>query len=191
MKTLNHVLPVDFTFAGFSFPKYAWRLPRGPMAKRLANAKNPVTGEYQLRPAPRQAGEAVTFFYLDSDFMPSLRWEWCDEVEGMRIHHTGWFCDEHQDSKIRGLIMRLPKGRGFLAGWSMGESMASQVEISKIYSTPEQAARAADSMAEDTANKEHEYSEQERARIEAEEESERLATMAEEKQWEAECALVA
>lgn len=191
MKTLNNALPVEFTFAGFSFPKYAWRLPRGPMAKRLANAKNPVTGEYQLRPIPRQAGEASTFFYLDSDFMPGLRWKWCDELGSSKVKHTGWWCDEYQDSKIRGLIMRLPKGRGFLAGWSMGTSMASQVEISTIYSAPEQAALAADSMAENAAEKEREYQEQENARIEAEEEAARLATMAEEKQWEAECALVA
>jgi hypothetical protein len=93
--------------------------------------------------------------------MPGLRWKWCDEAR-RSIRHTGWYCDEYQDQKIRGLVMRLPQGRGFLAGWSMGENMASYVE-SSAYESEQEAALAADSMAESQAESEREYQEKQEA----------------------------
>lgn len=149
----------EFQFAGFTFPKYVWSLPRGSMAKRLEYAKKPVCGPYSHAPKPNKGG---TFFYLESDFMPGLRWQWCDEISGVRINHTGWFTNQFQDDKIRGLVMRLPNNRGFLAGWSMGEHMASEVEPC-AYETIEEAARAADSMAENVADDCREAEEKERA----------------------------
>jgi predicted GNAT superfamily acetyltransferase len=70
-------------------------------------------------------------------------------VDGVRIDHTGWFCDEY-GTKIRGIVVALPHGR-FLAGWSMGEGMASTVDAD-LYDTAEDAAYAADSMAESAAD---------------------------------------
>lgn len=159
-------LEKQFEFAGFSFPKYVWTLPpiilvlRDNAKLRLEhyreknlNWRNPVFGPYYHAPRPEDAGKGQGF-YLESDGMPGLRWRWCDEI--VSVEHTGWFCDEYQDSKIRGLVMRLPKNRGFLAGWSMGEGMASEV-YGRIYETEEDAAYAADSMAENVAEKEREY----------------------------------
>src|ERR1044072_4047766 len=108
-------LTTAYEFAGFSWPRYVGMLPRGSLAKRKAEMRNRVTGPYYHSPVPNAKGG---FFYLDSDFMPGLRWEWCDKLSA-RIHHTGWYSDEHGDGdKIRGLVMRLPKGRGCLAAWS-------------------------------------------------------------------------
>lgn len=144
-----------FDFAGFSWPRYVATLPRGTMAKRLAQYKAPVTGPYYHAPKPEDAGKGKGF-YLDSDGTPGLRWTWADDVQGSRIRHTGWFTDETADSTIRGVVFRLPKGRGFLAGWSMGESMASAVEC-EIFEDEIDCARAADGLAESLAEREREY----------------------------------
>lgn len=146
-----------FRFAGFEFPKYVWDLPKGSIATRIERRKPVVCGAYYHAPKP-QGRDGGMGFYLDSDGMPGLRWAWCDDVA--RIRHTGWFCDDFQDTKIRGLVMRLPHGRGFLAGWSMGEGMASEIEYS-IYADEESAAWAADSLAEAAADSEREYRENE------------------------------
>ena len=130
-----------FNFAGISFPKHVWTLPRGSVARRVE----------QHTPGKMCTGD----FYLDSDGMPDLRWKWADEV--IDLSHTGWWSDEHGDSeKIRGLVFRLPSGRGFLAGWSMGKGMASSLDYD-IYSDEESAAYAADSMAEDVAEQQREF----------------------------------
>ena len=54
--------------------------------------------------------------------------------------------------------MRLPHNRGFLVGWSMGEGMISEIEYT-IYDDERNAARAADSLAEEAAEKEREFQE--------------------------------
>lgn len=106
-----------------------------------------------------------------------LRWEWCDElprdwmefesvwtghgepiecrVDPPRIGHYGWFIDEHEDDVIRGIVIKLPKARGFLAGWSMGEGMITEVD-EHVYDSARDAALAADSMAENMAERERE-----------------------------------
>ena len=143
-----------FSFAGFQFPKHIWSLPKGSFAKRLAR-RNPVTvGEYIHGAKP---GCKSKSFYLDSDFMPSLRWYWCDDVCNS-IRHTGWYCDSFQDSKIRGIVMRLPHNRGFLAGWSMGEGMISEIEYI-IHANEIDAALEADNLADQVAWKERDFQE--------------------------------
>lgn len=145
------------TFAGIEYPKKLWSLPSGSLAKRLAEfklRKEPVTsGYYQDKPCPNTDGK---MFYLDSDFMPGLRWSYCDEVDGVRINHTGWFTDEYGDfEKIRGIVFRLPHGKGFLAGWAMGEGMIGELEYI-IYSDETDAAFGADSLAKHVADQERE-----------------------------------
>jgi hypothetical protein len=150
MHSLMSPLRKEFTFAGFDFPRYVGTLPRGSLPDRLSRAKNPCCGPYYHAPTPNVADGA--WFYLDSDFMLGLRWRWCDDVVSS-IGHTGWFCDEYGDNTIRGLVMTLPHGRGFLAGWSMGASMASFVQ-SRVYDDEDSAAFAADSLAEHVAQHE-------------------------------------
>lgn len=144
-------------FAGFTFPQTISMLPRGPLSKRLEefkqnHGKRACGPYYRDKPAanPRQM-----FFYLDSDFMPGLRWDWCDEVRSARITHTGWFTNQFQDDKIRGVVFMLPRGRGFLAGWSMGKGMASSLDYD-IWDDITEAARDADRQAQRVAEAEQE-----------------------------------
>ena len=158
-----------FAFAGFSFPKFVWTLPRGSFKKRHERMRHPVTGSYYHAPKPGSTGQG---FYLDSDGMPDLRWQWADDVAS-HIRHTGWFADEYGDGdKIRGIVFRLPNNRGFLAGWSMGEGMASTLEY-YIYDDATDAAFAADTMAQNAAENAREEEAAYQAEREAEEEAER------------------
>lgn len=166
-------------FASFAYPKPLFVTPRGKPAQRLA-AKRAGTGYkfaaggyFSPKPCPLESqDEKGKGFYLESTGggQPfGLRWDWADEVADIR--HTGWFCDDYQDEKIRGIVLRLPKGRGFLAGWSMGEGMASEVEY-YVYETIREAARAADSLAESAAEKERDFREEEERKRQEEEERE-------------------
>jgi hypothetical protein len=160
---LTSKLTPEFNFAGFAWPRYVARLPQGSFKQRIERAKNRCTGEYYHAPKPTQAGKGCGF-YLESDGQPFTRWAWADDV--VSLHHTGWFCDEDESQTMRGIVARLPHGR-FLAGWSMGEGMASEVD-GYIYNDEEDAARAADSMAENAAERERDYQQQENRRFEAE-----------------------
>jgi hypothetical protein len=164
LQTMSKRFPITnsglaaFTFAGFQWPRYVAALPKGSKAKRLERYKAPVCGPYYHAPKPVKGSNHGTIFYLNSDGMPGMRWAWCDEVEGVgrSINHTGWYTDEHGDGdKIRGVVFTLPKGRGFLAGWSMGESMASGVEY-EVYTGELDAAQAADDIAKLIAEVERE-----------------------------------
>lgn len=87
---------------------------------------------------------------------------------------TGYYCDEFQDSTLQPIVARLPRGRGFLAGWTMGRGMCATLELD-VYAAAEDAARAAHSAAEYAAEQEREYQERESERIEAEEQAARDA----------------
>ena len=163
MKTWHHKITPVYQFAGFDWPRYVATLPRGTMAERLKHAKNRVCGPYYHAPKTGNTGQS---FYLDSDFMPGLRWNYADEVNS-DIRHTGWFTDEYGDfDKIRGIVFRLPKNRGFLAGWTMGVGMASCVDYD-IFQDIEECAECADSMAENAAEREREYQESQREELAA------------------------
>ena len=87
-------------------------------------------------------------FYLDSDFAPGLRWEYADEINP-RLPY-GWYMDIDSFDTARGIVLRLPHGAGFLPGWTLGDSMASECAR---YSYPDahDAAIAADELARVTA----------------------------------------
>ena len=155
----NHQLTIPgvdpFVFGGFQWPRHLARMACGPDALRKKWAGRKFCGEYYHAPRPENAG-TVRGFYLGSDGQPFSRWQWCDEVDGVRINHTGWFCDEHGDGeKIRGIVVALPHGR-FLAGWSMGEDMLSTVDAD-LYDSANDAAYAADRKAERAADNERDY----------------------------------
>lgn len=143
---------IESTFAGFNYPRYIAALPRGSMAARLARRSPVVCGKtYQPSPAPvGEPGTLARSFYLGDGSQPFTRWDWCDDVDD-RISHSGWFADPDGDGdKVRGIVVRLPHGRGFLAGWAMGEGMAATV-YRDVYADAVDAARAADSVAEAVA----------------------------------------
>ena len=112
------------------------------------------SGAYTMT-IPTAGKSESRFLYLGEDLVFSLRWTWCDEVEDLpsRIDHRGWFSDDMQLQTIRGIVFRLNKNRGFLAGWSMGEGMASEIETAHIFEDEIKAAYAADSIAELIAEK--------------------------------------
>ena len=181
MQPLTRRFPLpapEFAFAGFTWPRYVATLESGPRARRIERRRNPSTGPYYHAPRPitRQHQQEGRGFYLDGHGgAPGLRWCWCDEVPAdwvcdvdPKIDHEGWFTDEFGDEKFRGLVFKLPRNRGFLAGWSMGEGMASEVDAT-VYCVASDAAYAADSMAEAAAERQREFEEEERERIEAEE----------------------
>ena len=121
--------------------------------------KNRVCGPYYTTRRLITGPHPGKTFYLESAFAPGLRWQWCDDV-ATKIRHTGWFTDEYGvGEKIRGIVFRLPRSRGFLAGWSMGEGMITELDCT-IYGDETATAYAADSMAEDAAEQERDYQEQ-------------------------------
>lgn len=73
--------------------------------------------------------------------------DYADKIVSLR--HRGWYVDQHQSETVRGVVYRLPGGRGFLAGHNhpWDESVGATVDPSS-YETPEAAARDADRMAE-------------------------------------------
>ena len=144
--------------ASFPEKQFFWfPCPMGQLKKR--RGKNRTCGPYYTTRKLLAGPHPGRSFYLDSDFAPGLRWQWCDDVTP-RIDHSGWFTDEYGDGdKIRGIVFRLPRSRGFLAGWSMGIGMASEIDCT-IYDDEIDAAYAADSMAAYDAEREREFQEQ-------------------------------
>ncbi len=168
MQSLTSRFPINcdaserFAFAGFDWPRFVAMLPRGDIKTRLARHRKPCTGPYYHAPRPLDRENQTLFFYLDSDFMPSLRWQYCDDV-ARSISHSGWFTDDDgAGDTIRGIVARLPHGRGFIAGWTMGEGMASVLDYKDVFHADDEigAALCADSMAENAAEHEREYQEE-------------------------------
>lgn len=101
----------------------------------------------------------------------SLRLEWANDIlpAGSRLRFVnGYFCDEFEDCTMVPIVARLPRSRGFLAGWTMGAGMCASLDAT-IWETAEEAASAAHDEAERAAEREREYQERERERFEAEE----------------------
>ena len=142
-----------FTFAGFQWPRYVATLTRidGLRAKRETRK---FTGGYYHSPKPNAPDGTV--FYLDDAGQPFTRWRWCDDIDSS-IRHTGWWFDDDCNDKIRGIVVLLPHGR-YMAGWSMGEGMASTLEPG-VFDDIDEAARMADEHARCAAEHEREYRE--------------------------------
>ena len=149
------------TYAGFEYPKFLADLPSKPIHKRLEEFKKGekrpgLWGYRQNNPCPLETQEdRGRTFYHESDFAPGLRFEYCDQVENVRgIDHKGWYTDPDGISDtIRGVVFRLPHNKGFLAGWTMGESVVSEIEY-YVYDDIYACAHAADRMAQRVAEKE-------------------------------------
>lgn len=154
---MQRSLTPEFTFAGFTFPRYVATLAIGPAALRRQRELRKVCGGYFH--APRPNDNSGRGFYLGDAGMPCKRWEWASDTE--------WYADDDGHTTMRGIILRLPHGR-FLAGYSMGEGMASGVGAT-VYDDESEARAAADEEARVTAESEREYQAEERARFDEEE----------------------
>lgn len=152
MRAINDPHVQRFAFAGFQWPRYVATLtPLSGLRKKRELRK--VCGGYYHAPTPNSNNGRG--FYLDDAGQPFTRWQWCDEACDS-IQHSGWFTDDHGDSeRIRGIVVLLPHGR-YMAGWSMGKGMASTIEPG-VFDDIVDAARVADSIAENAADNEREY----------------------------------
>lgn len=155
-------MKMKFSFAGFNWPRHVVELPKGRIANRLAAFKRGERRDaspYYHAPAPLNGKHPGAGFYLGSAGMPGLRWQWADEVKDVRIDHKGWYTDEDGAGDLmRGIVIRLPHGRGFLYGWSLGEGMSASIE-GDIWPGDDEAgaARAADQCAESMAEDAREH----------------------------------
>lgn len=143
-----------------------------PMAKRAESRK--VVGPYYS--APRKVGSGIGF-YMGSDGQMAkhgagirLRIEEAnDHLRGSRLSHVnGYYCDDFESDTLQPIIARLPKGRGFLAGWTMGEGMCASLD-SHIWPDEAEAARAAHGEAERDAERQRDCQAEETEKAEQEE----------------------
>jgi hypothetical protein len=79
-----------------------------------------------------------------------------DYIRDRRRYVSGYYADDYQDATLEPIIARLPSGRGFLAGWTMGANMCGTLE-SEVYPDEESAASAAHCAAECAAERERDY----------------------------------
>lgn len=91
-----------------------------------------------------------------------------DHLRGRLARTNGYYCDLDGDTTLTPVIARLPHGRGFLAGWTMGAGTCGALDA-YVYSDVRDAAGAAHQMAENDAEAQREYEDAENARLNAEE----------------------
>lgn len=82
--------------------------------------------------------------------------KFCDQVEGVRINHTGWFTDgSFQEETARGIVGRLSHGR-FIAGYWLSMN-SERVYFDEMFTRQADAALAADRHAQAIAELQNEY----------------------------------
>lgn len=144
---MQRPLTPEFSFAGFTWPRYVATLAQGPAALRRQRGIRKVCGGYFHAPRPNDSSGRG--FYLGDAGQPAPRWGFTD---------AEYYCDRDCHDTIRGIILRLPHGR-FLAGYSRGEGMASGVD-GTVYTDEDEARYAADEEARIAAERQREYEEQ-------------------------------
>lgn len=140
---------------------------RKPLKERLAARK--YCGPYHH--APRDTTKSNGFgFYCASEELAmdkhgsicNLRLKLANDVISYsslsRI--SGYYIDNHQDETLKPIIAILPHGKGFLAGWTLGQGMCAELGC-YIYDNEQGAAMAAHVEAEYTAERWLEASETE------------------------------
>lgn len=139
-----------------------------PLAARAAARKN--VGPYQWTPANRALPNGRNtpckgrgFYQAQSGLRMDARGSTFDlRLDYANTHHpinwrkSGTFGTPDGFSEFIAIIARLPHGRGFLAGYTMGEGMAAALD-GRIWPDIESAARAAYDEAERVCEAESEY----------------------------------
>jgi hypothetical protein len=142
----------------------------GSLAERLKQHKERKLGmgcgPYQWTPAQPGTGRG---------FYQSSRGLWMDKAGStfdLRLEEAnahlgsrgfgslgsidGYYTDDQCDQMLQPIVARLPHGRGYLAGWTMGAGMCASLDAD-VYTDIEDAARAAHHMADRDAEKEREH----------------------------------
>lgn len=165
MNTYNHETAMNLlrhSLAGIA----EGRIPLRDLSRPIRERNNGVPGPYYMTASAlifdaRQVPEGFGGYLnshedaIDSGSFARLRVVRADSI--IRLKHTGWFTDDDgMGDTCFGVVARLPRSRGFLAGWSLGANMATSFSRT-IHDTEEEAARAADREAELSAEREREY----------------------------------
>jgi hypothetical protein len=116
------------SFASLPFPRYLSTDIGKTKAKLARRDRYKYTGGYRTANKPC-INPDKTFFYLNCAFCPLLRMEL---FPAYRLE---------DDTEVKALVARLPHNK-FLAGWSLGEGMASELSYS-IFEDEEEARYAA------------------------------------------------
>lgn len=124
------------------------------LAQRAQTRKH--VGPY--RTTPRSDLSAPLFFYMatgreqPAKYGAAFRLRLKSAVDILPAKRcNGFYADSAQDTVISPLVARLPRGRGFLAGHTMGAGMSSAIETDTVWQTEEEAAHRAFDMAEQYA----------------------------------------
>lgn len=137
-------------FAGFAGPIHDFSKP---LKKRAEERKH--CGPYHWTPAKPGGGRG---------FYQSSRGLYCDRtgsIFDLRLTEAnehinrasslsrinGYYCDNFGDCTLTPIVARLPHGRGFLAGWTMGAGMCASIDLT-LHDNERDAAFAAHDMAE-------------------------------------------
>lgn len=105
---------------------------------------------------------------------------YCDDIGVRGIDHRGWFTDDMQDEKVRGIVASLPHGR-FLAGYITSVN-DERVYFPDIFDDEKDAARMADEHARIAADNEREWRERDDAEQREAEQREREQEEAEDEE---------
>jgi hypothetical protein len=123
-------------------------------------AQRAFTGPYYW--SPTEPGHGRGFYQSTRGLMCDkagssfdLRLELANDYCTVRLRFARYCADNDCFDELTPIVARLPKGRGFLAGWTMGAGMCAALD-SDIYETAEDAALAAHDMAERDATRERE-----------------------------------
>ena len=112
---------------------------------RYATFKSP---SYELDEGFNNNGKTPVYYAFKQHFP---RETYCDKVEGTRIGHTGWYCDEYEQETARGIVVFLPHGK-FLHGYELTDSQ-ERVYFLGIRDNPINAAFDADWEAKNIAER--------------------------------------
>jgi hypothetical protein len=135
-----------------------------PLRERLESRK--YCGPYQWRPT--QPGKGRCFYQASKGLWMDQRGssfdlrieEANDHLPSYHRQPIGYYADNFQDTTLTPIVARLPHGRGFLAGWTMGRGMLACVDAD-IYDDIRDAAWAAHSIAACAAERERDREEDE------------------------------
>ncbi len=134
-------------------------------SKPLSQRIRKHTGPYKWRPAAPGKGRGFYTQYDKSTSDPScaqhgagfnLRIEPAQDHVSGRMSYTTGFGGSDLSETYKPIVFRLPRSRGFLAGWTLGAGMASTLEP-EIYDCIQDAAMAAYSCAQSAAEDEIDY----------------------------------
>lgn len=117
-----------------------------PLAARKASHGS-CCGPYRWRvPQPDKAGKGQGYYAADDDGTPDNAAQFFLRAVDLPNRRRAGYTTDDGFTTYQPVVLRLPRGRGFLAGWTMGKGMASSFD-GQIHETVEGAHDAADNEA--------------------------------------------